>query len=314
MFCSLAGYTMTRGPASVSGHKSRLSLLVVDEEQSPITQAPVWACFSYQKPVNGCSDMNGCFVVEGESPTAGLTYEVRQTNWYTSTGTYQFVARDEEKGIRLPWNPVITAVVRRVVSPIPMYAKRVETKIPSTNQGYAFDLEVGDWAMPVGKGVATDLVFRVDGYWKNYRDNDSTLTVSTGGQSDGLQADRIVYPSSSFLMLRTAPGTGYTNRFEWRRSRSPREGQGNDVIRDDTHDGCGLLFRVRTSLDDKGAATNALYGKIRPDLRFGGAGADGSYLIFTYYLNPTPNDRNLEFDPKRNLFKNLRPMEQVKEP
>jgi hypothetical protein len=25
-------------------------------------------------------------------------------------------------------------------------------------------------------------------------------------------------------------------------------------------------------------------------------------LMFTYYFNPTANDRNLEFDPSRNLF------------
>jgi hypothetical protein len=35
---------------------------------------------------------------------------------------------------------------------------------------------------------------------------------------------------------------------------------------------------------------------------------------FTYYLNPMPNDRNVEFDPKRNLFTNLKPEEQVAAP
>jgi hypothetical protein len=37
-------------------------------------------------------------------------------------------------------------------------------------------------------------------------------------------------------------------------------------------------------------------------------------VLFTYYLNPTPNDRNMEFDPKQNLFKDLKPMEEVKDP
>ena len=35
---------------------------------------------------------------------------------------------------------------------------------------------------------------------------------------------------------------------------------------------------------------------------------------FAYYLNPTPNDRNIEFDPKRNLFTNLKTEEQVTAP
>jgi hypothetical protein len=25
-------------------------------------------------------------------------------------------------------------------------------------------------------------------------------------------------------------------------------------------------------------------------------------VSFTYYFNPTPNDRNIEFDPEQNLF------------
>ena len=35
---------------------------------------------------------------------------------------------------------------------------------------------------------------------------------------------------------------------------------------------------------------------------------------FTYYLNPKPNDLNVEFDPKKNLIKDLQPIEEVKEP
>jgi hypothetical protein len=30
--------------------------------------------------------------------------------------------------------------------------------------------------------------------------------------------------------------------------------------------------------------------------------------------NPEPNSRNMEFDPKQNLFKNLKPLEQVAAP
>ena len=37
-------------------------------------------------------------------------------------------------------------------------------------------------------------------------------------------------------------------------------------------------------------------------------------MSFTYYLNPAPNDRNVEFDPKQNLFTNLKRTEQVTAP
>jgi hypothetical protein len=37
-------------------------------------------------------------------------------------------------------------------------------------------------------------------------------------------------------------------------------------------------------------------------------------MRFKYYLNPTPNDRNIEFDPKQNLLKKLNEFEGVSEP
>ncbi len=55
------------------------------------------------------------------------------------------------------------------------------------------------------------------------------------------------------------------------------------------------FFRVRTVLDEKGRVKSALYGKIY-----------GDFNSFYYYLNPTPNDTNIEFDPNQNLLPNQR--------
>jgi hypothetical protein len=44
-------------------------------------------------------------------------------------------------------------------------------------------------------------------------------------------------------------------------------------------------------LDENGNIKSALYGKIY-----------GGFENFQYYLNPTPNDRNVEFDPDHNLL------------
>ena len=44
---------------------------------------------------------------------------------------------------------------------------------------------------------------------------------------------------------------------------------------------------------------SALYGKIHGAIQWGWEGG----VVFSYYLNPIPNDGNLEFDGKNNLFK-----------
>jgi hypothetical protein len=63
-------------------------------------------------------------------------------------------------------------------------------------------------------------------------------------------------------------------------------------------------------LDEGGKVKSALYGKVMGPILCGAQG----YVQFTYYLNPNPNDRNMEFDPTKNLFKNLPMMQQVKAP
>ncbi len=64
-------------------------------------------------------------------------------------------------------------------------------------------------------------------------------------------------------------------------------------------DNVGFFLRTRVKLDENGNIISANYAKVIGDFRF--SPANGA-MQFLYYFNPVPNDRNLEFDPKRNLF------------
>jgi hypothetical protein len=62
-----------------------------------------------------------------------------------------------------------------------------------------------------------------------------------------------------------------------------------------------LVFRIRTVTDKDGKIVSANYGEIYGPFEYGLLG--GKYRVqFNYYFNPTANDRNLEFDPPKNLF------------
>lgn len=75
------------------------------------------------------------------------------------------------------------------------------------------------------------------------------------------------------------------------------------------------MFRVRTVLDDEGNIVSARYGKIYGPIEYGESDSgSGGKIRFTYYLNPTPNDRNVEFDPEQNLFTDLKISEEVRSP
>lgn len=326
--CFVLGVTLwlsCTASAELSLPAGKITLKAVDEEGVPVKDAHAEVAFT--KPgkkigmgtqsliVGGLTDSNGLFTAEAET-LDDIAFIMTKTDYYKS---YQrFFFKSDQDGKWQPWEPVITMVVRRVENPIPMYAKRVETKIPTTNDMFGFDLERGDWVRPVGAGIIADFVFSIKGFWRNYRENDSMLKLSFSNQADGvIPIDESEVTASSVLMLpRYAHETGYQNIFTWRRARSIAESGSEDEIIDDLRGSGDYFFRIRSETNDMGIVTNAYYGKIRGKYEFVGAADDGngSWLKFTYYLNPTPNDRNMEFDPKQNLFKNLKSTEEVTAP
>ena len=68
----------------------------------------------------------------------------------------------------------------------------------------------------------------------------------------------------------------------------------------------GFFIKTRIKLDEKGNVISAHYAKFIQDVQIDIRGR----IKFTSYYNPTPNDTNLEFDLKKNLFKNLPDLEQ----
>ena len=66
----------------------------------------------------------------------------------------------------------------------------------------------------------------------------------------------------------------------------------------------GYFFRVRT-VEQNGRIIAANYGKITGDIGIDPRDSKTCLIAFTYYFNPTSLDRNIEWDPKRNLLQGL---------
>ena len=75
----------------------------------------------------------------------------------------------------------------------------------------------------------------------------------------------------------------------------------------------GYFFRVRT-MEENGQIIAANYGKITGDIEIEARDSKTCYIAFTYYLNPTSNDRNLEWDTTKNLIPGLKSEETPREP
>ena len=100
-------------------------------------------------------------------------------------------------------------------------------------------------------------------------------------------------------MIRNAPEDGYESKYLcWKGRMKSLQYSGHfDGKRN-------FAFRIRTQRDEKGEISSAYYGKVYGDITFkklfGNSLAVAS-VTFLYYLNPTPNDRNLEWDMRNNL-------------
>lgn len=254
----------------------------------------------------GVTGREGTFSASDQSGGAATLYVTKGGHYKTVSGYYIF--KDKKSGRWEPWNPTVEMILKAIVNPIPMYARRVDTAtIPVMGKPIGFDLVESDWVAPYGKGKVADFVFTLEKQYTSVdQPFDVTLTVRFSNEDDGIQSVFAPINVGSELRLpRTAPEEGYQSELVKSTSRQAA----NAMIQRDFRDDQNYFFRVRTVKKDN-KIVSAYYGKIDRDIEFWG----NEKLRFTYYLNPTPNDRNMEFDPKRNLLMGLKDRETVTNP
>jgi hypothetical protein len=284
-------------PAPFGPHPWTATVKVVGDGGSPLAGADVDVTYDVpitsdgNQPrygdVKGITDDNGMFSASHTSDSTGLGILINKSGYYATHAGHQFYY-DEKY-----WYPSFTVTLKKVGKPIAMYAKSITyIKFPVFNKPIGYDLMVGDWVAPYGKGVTADFLFT-----ENHLDTKSgyTFTVRCPNNGDGLQEFNVpallqnaTTGQSDLRSSQEAPADGYQPHYE--------QTQGPDLNRN-------YYFRVRTVLDSHGNILSTHYGKIY-----------GDFMQFTYYLNPTPNDRNVEFDPKHNLLGGLQSYEEVDSP
>ena len=257
------------------------------------------------KTVREPTDTKGLVTLSVPSLTGEIAYGVRSFPGFYENESDRMRFTNSVSGKWQPWNPTVELKVKRIVNPIPLYTKTIELqkskRIPEFGKPIGFDLLKADWVAPYGNGKEADFIFTIDvklgGMTKErfgYQIHDSSFHVCFSNDSDGIQSFYAEPNKGSVLRLpRLAPELGYeTNllRCAYRHNDSAHREQRNDQ---------NYFFRVRVKKDEKGNVVSALYGKIHGEFAWDWTGS----LCFTYYLNPTPNDRNLEFDGKNNMFK-----------
>jgi hypothetical protein len=278
-----------------------ISVTVTDSKGAPIPGARLGVSgelelerFADQK-AEGLTDSAGNIVLSVR--TAGRIFILARADGYYTTWL-----RDQPLE-NLGTRPHFTVRLERKLNPIPMYARAGHIiTLPVLEEPVGFDLEVGDWVAPHGKGANADIMFKGKRRYSDPSNFDATVEISFARPYDGIQ-EVPVLPGSDLKVAHMAPEEGYQPTLvKWSRADSKKGRQSNIVVEDEP---C-FVFRTRTTADAVGKITNANYGKIHGDIQINPIGVAAITIQFTYYFNPTRNDRNLEFDKRRNLANDSR--------
>ena len=305
----------------------RITARVIDEEGNPMAGVPVRIGIhnvnDFRDQYNdflGKTNEVGKFSAEGIG--RGLAkIDVQKEGYYLSRKTVTCYEGNEEQirkaGRYSPWNPTIDVMIKKIGKPIPMLVWLGDRShmAPKVGEEVGFDLYMKDWVQPHGKGEHPDLLVKFSTRFIDQNDYSTTCAIRFANPDDGfIPIPELLNTESLLKYPRIAPDEGY----ELKRLLITRGATGNGA-RDGAaiKEPIGYLLRFRSIKDeDTGKIMSAYYGKItRPQERVGNVNPFEVHSLdranrklvsaprfrFNMYLNPTPNDRNLEYDQRTNL-------------
>ena len=293
------------------------------------------------------ADLNGRFICK--DPPYFFTTDMRVSlsnsdaavGWksYDVTVTQQDFLHFEEPKLTLQ---VTLPYVRK---PIPLKAKSggfshrrvnglkdtepADPRLPDlaiTEVGY--DAELLEPMPPHGQGKRMDFTIRVTSVFRGFKDawteRSAVVDVNRGldtmdegkvrygdwthsvtyrfpNKGDGIILSAQFWPYCKLTVPHKAPEEGYVEELTLKEVRDYHSNRANLSNYRDKMKNNGLFLRVRTQLDKDGNVVSAHYAKI--------VSPRGAGNSFTAFYNPTPNDRNLEYDFKTNLrWQELNPL------
>lgn len=318
--------------------RHEVKMRVVDETGVPVVGAAVEVLFVNH---NGSDVKKGTTGRGGEYAASGsgnnsIMLRAEKAGHYPAQ--IDGLSRDRDHDVKV--------VLPRIINPIPLFAMRINTAhrrpgeemtFPVHNQWVGFDLEVADWVAPHGKGKTVDFLLRFRNEFKGWKDWlasdidslmaetkelakrrnedwtiekfkmrsgkwDGLVEMSFPGEGEGIIEAKSFIGYSPMKLPHLAPEDGYLST--WKRMVNNYDGI---ILPEDT----GFFLRTRVKKDQHGRIISANYAKFIGRMN---VMANTGRVEFFYYFNPTPNDRNLEFDHKKNLFPEDKPGARVYNP
>lgn len=299
------------------------TLNIVDESGQPMRDVAVSALFgrindprlSSMRTLEGRTDELGLFRFKAGDEMCLERLRAAQPGHFDADVT-------EIHGLgKVPSDLAHRITLPRETSGIPLCYKEVRLRTLNgtlpRKTWVGFDFAIGDVVAPLGRGQVADLRFRVDGEQVGWTETAETIQsfrkdkahahlseaefeamygsyrgvtrISCDRPGDGIRRSPAFWPYCQLKMPALAPTEGYAAELAIPYATVPYPDLKEDYV--------GYYLRVRTKVGSDGQVLSAHYAKIQGPIRCG-YGA----VTFRYYYNPTPDDRRLVMDRKRNLL------------
>jgi len=295
-----------------------VKVYVEDESLHPISNALVTFSFSKLKdskdpwkgttrdPIALLTDKNGK-ASASKASVSEIALGVEKVGYYQSREQVPNMLYDEaNRKWVYPKDRDAKIFLRKIMNPIPMYAwgmYKLDYPVKE-NEWVGYDMLQAEWMPPHGKGLTEDVQMCVV---CNIGKRDyekvplSVVSIRFLGKHNGVTGipDQSVCEQSWLQLPYSAPRDGYMTQEFTTSHFVTLEG---DVERHVMNTGTtNCFFRIRSSMDKDGRFIEGLYGKMPGLVKIGNGGPHNISLDLKYYVNPTPNDLNMEWNPKCNL-------------
>jgi hypothetical protein len=286
---------------------NKATIQVFDENTNVMSDVSVRLSFVKLEGVSNrfkdTTDKNGKCTITGYGDGGGIFVYAKKDGYYHSSTELYFVGRTGIRnfGFWQPWNPKFKLYLTKIDNLIPMYTKRCSReKLPVVEQKVGYDFRKGDWVYDGYTGENVDIYFHYEDLplkeiiangRKMMATYNRKMTISFPNEKDGIiSVDVPDFRSKGLILPKIAPEKGYQTNL----IKTAKSGQLSTYKISENY-----FIRVNTETDKQGNIIKANYGKI-----YSGLDADPMQSI-TYYLNPAPNNRNVECDISTNLIVNI---------
>jgi hypothetical protein len=302
-------YLLELRDAAEKGANSKFTLHVTDQDGKEVSDAEVEVLFTFNgrkgNSLSGKTDIHGRFPVEDRT-TGEPSFTVSKKGFYRTSskfGVLKIGTRCLQNGRWLPWDPTLEVTLKEIRNPIPMIVKKAKIVLPKKGSYFEYDFLVGDLVEPHGSGKRGDMAFMYKSERSrssHYLDFTKELWIKAMAEGEGL----ILKKKDGWSTLNSsheAPDSGYLTNLMLRTDRTDTKILENIEINEDDY----LIIRSRVEKNSSGEIVSSKYGKFYGRIDYGSydKNPDIGAVNILYYFNPTPNDRNLEFDGKNNLLK-----------